>query len=88
MPKKVAHSINTLVQTCCNYQLNAQLLYSIIYILYISIHFMVVMHQPWLVLTFGPNVVKPLGITVKKAVEKKRRNRKIKQYVLWLSDDV
>jgi hypothetical protein len=28
------------------------------------------MHQPWPVLTFGPCVVKPLGITVKKAVEK------------------
>jgi hypothetical protein len=28
------------------------------------------MHQPWPVMTFGPSAVKPLGITVKKAVEK------------------
>jgi hypothetical protein len=30
----------------------------------------VAMHQPWFVSTFAPSVVKPLGITVKKAVEK------------------
>jgi hypothetical protein len=39
------------------------------------------MHEPWSVLNFGPNVVKPLGITVKKAVWK-RVNSKIKKYVL------
>jgi hypothetical protein len=36
------------------------------------------MHQPWPVLNFGHSVVKPLGITVKKAVEK-RVNSKIKK---------
>jgi hypothetical protein len=42
----------------------------------------VAMHQPWHVLNFGTSVVKPLGITVKKALEK-CLNKKIKKYVLW-----
>jgi hypothetical protein len=41
----------------------------------------VAMHQPWPVLNFGPTVVKPLGVTVKKAVEKSL-NRKIENRVL------
>jgi hypothetical protein len=36
------------------------------------------MQQSWPVLNSGPSVVKPLGITVKKAVEK-RVNSKIKK---------
>jgi hypothetical protein len=39
------------------------------------------MHQTWPVFTFGPSVVKPLGIAVKKAVEK-CLNRKIKKIYL------
>jgi hypothetical protein len=42
------------------------------------------MYQPWPVLNFGTCVVKPLGITVKKAVEK-CINRKIKKYVLYIN---
>jgi hypothetical protein len=41
----------------------------------------VAVYQPWPVLYFGPSVVKPLGIAVKKAVEK-CLNRKIKKYAL------
>jgi hypothetical protein len=41
----------------------------------------VAIHQPWLVLNFGPSVFKPLGITMKKAVEI-RVSSKIKKYAL------
>jgi hypothetical protein len=45
------------------------------------------MHQPWRVLTIGPSVVKPLGNTMKKAVETKVDAEKLNN-MYYGSDDV
>jgi hypothetical protein len=45
------------------------------------------MHQPWIVLTSGPSVVKLLGISVKRALETKVDAEKLNN-MYYGSDDV